>query len=502
MGELAYYASKISDNIGRTPEGFLVCKDVVLARTGWQDYEVRELPAEVLKGLGIDAGAGGTVQVYRDPAEVFRAATIASCEGKSITDNHPPGEQFVNPANVRELEYGHVENVRRGGTPLESGEEPLIGDLIVKREPLLSEIERGEKRELSCGYDYDLAIDGKRLVQRKIVINHVAVVPRGRAGAEARIKDAAPESQERKQAGSSSTGIRKETGKVTNLFKHLLGLGFKAYAADAETSPEKLAEAAEAIKGAKTAEKDAEPGGEVKPPVEVKKPAEEKPAPVEDKKPADDCRARYHAALDRMLDKHLAAAEDRRKAEDVDLNELADLFDEFFEEEGQEAEHQEGSEDAMPEGAEAGELAAIAEDIEGFEDENGFHPIRGSSGYKRTAAGEGRKKRRRAADQFIEPVNEEAAATPATDALEILRVLRPVVARSNDANVRRAFNAAHRQAYGTSRANGGGTYGAVAEASRRRAADVAVGDPNTERNKRLQEHYDRQGAGEKVEVKK
>jgi len=501
MGELDFYVSRISDNIGRTPEGFLVCKDVVLARTGWQDYEVRDLLrndedgrlAEVLKEFGIDAGAGGTVQVYRNPAEVFRAATIASCEGKSITDSHPPGEQFVNPTNVQRLEYGHVENVRRGGTPLESGDEPLIGDLIVKREPLLSEIERGEKRELSCGYDYNLAIDGKRLVQRKIVINHVAVVPRGRAGAEARIKDAAPESQERKQAGSSSTGIRKETGKVTNLFKHLLGLGFKAYAADAETSPEKLAEAAEAIKGAKTAEKDAEPGGEVKPPVEVKKPAEEKPAPVEDKKPADDCRARYHAALDRMLDKHLAAAEDKRKAEDVDLDELADLFDEFFEEEGEEAEHQEGAESEGPE---------IDEDIEGFENASGFHPIRGSEGYKRSAAGEGRKKRRRAADQFIEPVNEEAAATPATDALEILRVLRPVVARSNDANVRRAFNAAHRQAYGTSRANGGGTYAAVAEAGHRRAADVAAGDPNTERNKRLQEHYDRQGAGEKVEVKK
>lgn len=500
MGERAYYASKLSDNIGRTPEGFLICHNVVLARTGWQDYEIRELPADVVGSLGIDARDGGsTVAVYRDPSEVFRAATVASCEGKSITDNHPPGEQFVTPANVRDLEYGHVANVRRGNEPLDSGEEALVGDLIIKREPLLSEIESGQKRELSCGYDYDLTVDGKKLVQRNIVINHVAVVPRGRAGAEARIKDAAPESQVRSsEAGSSSTGNRKETGKVTNILRHLLGLGLKAYAADAD--PEKLAEAAEAVK-AKTAEKDEAPP-EPKP-----KPAEEKPAVVAAEKPkaedlhADEYRGRMHAALDCMLNRRAKSAEDKSAAEDVDLDELADLFDQFFEEESDEPEHQgEGEVEAGEGGPE------IAEDMEGFENASGFHPIRGSEGYKRGAAGEGRKKRRRAADQFIEPVSEDLeGVSVATDTLEILRrVLRPAVARSRDANVRRAYNAVSEalNPTRTSRINNGGTYAAVAAAGTRRAADARSGDANADRNQRLQEIYDRQSAGERVEVKK
>ena len=47
---LAYYGSVISENITETPEGFLICKNVPIARTGTQEY----LPCEIgLPGEGL-----------------------------------------------------------------------------------------------------------------------------------------------------------------------------------------------------------------------------------------------------------------------------------------------------------------------------------------------------------------------------------------------------------------------------------------------------------------
>ena len=38
----AYFGSRISDHMIRTPEGYLVCKDVPIARTGIQNYRGME----------------------------------------------------------------------------------------------------------------------------------------------------------------------------------------------------------------------------------------------------------------------------------------------------------------------------------------------------------------------------------------------------------------------------------------------------------------------------
>ena len=46
---LAYFGSRISENIAETPEGFLVCRSVPIARTGVQTY----LPEEI----GLPGGA-------------------------------------------------------------------------------------------------------------------------------------------------------------------------------------------------------------------------------------------------------------------------------------------------------------------------------------------------------------------------------------------------------------------------------------------------------------
>ena len=175
-----FFATKISENLARTPEGFLLARGVTIARTGFQRYEVHELPQDRVEALGITGN--GYVDVYRPPEQVFDPRTIASGEGKTITLFHPP--DFVGPENYRDFARGHIQNVHKGSEALESGEWPLVADLLVTDVGAIQAIDNGQ-RELSCGYEYDLGREGHVLVQTNIIINHLAIVPNGRAGPEA-----------------------------------------------------------------------------------------------------------------------------------------------------------------------------------------------------------------------------------------------------------------------------------------------------------------------------
>ena len=83
---MQYYGTRLSENISRRePEGYLLCLNVPVARTGVQEY----LPEE----LGItEGGVGppGMIPVYRPEEEVFSPETIASFEGMAVTNDHPP----------------------------------------------------------------------------------------------------------------------------------------------------------------------------------------------------------------------------------------------------------------------------------------------------------------------------------------------------------------------------------------------------------------------------
>ena len=54
---IAYYGSKISEHMTKTPEGFLICHDVPIARIGQQEYFAGE--------LGLDGDPDRLVQVQR-----------------------------------------------------------------------------------------------------------------------------------------------------------------------------------------------------------------------------------------------------------------------------------------------------------------------------------------------------------------------------------------------------------------------------------------------------
>ena len=175
---IAYYGSQISPHLVDTPEGFLICKDVPIARTGPQDYLARELQ--------LDGDPDRVITVQRYPEDVFEDATLASLEGKPVTDGHPP--ENVGPENYAAYTKGHVQNVRRDG-------DYIVADLYINDANLANEVRNNVKREVSCGYLCNYVPDGAGYKQSRIRGNHVAVVPKGRAGAAVAIKDAAPEAE-------------------------------------------------------------------------------------------------------------------------------------------------------------------------------------------------------------------------------------------------------------------------------------------------------------------
>lgn len=175
---LAYYGSTISPHIDRTPEGYLICRDVPINRTGTQTYLAHE--------LGLDGDPDRPVTVYRLEEDVFAPAAMASFEGKDITRGHPP--EMLTAENQSGYSRGHLEHVRRLG-------ENTVADLIVKDASLVSEVESGLLREVSCGYNcnFEPYMDGYK--QTHIIGNHLAIVPRGRAGRDVAIKDAATQAE-------------------------------------------------------------------------------------------------------------------------------------------------------------------------------------------------------------------------------------------------------------------------------------------------------------------
>ena len=175
--EIRYYGDKLSQRIAKTPEGFLICQDVPISRTGYQEYLAKELMDDPINGDKI-------IPVYRPAKEVFDIRSLASFEGKPVTNEHP--DEDVTPENYQQYSCGHVQNVHVG-----DGEDSnkVLADLYITDPTLIHLIENG-KREVSCGYYAEEKKDSDgRLYQTKIRGNHVAVVRSGRAGKRVCIRD-------------------------------------------------------------------------------------------------------------------------------------------------------------------------------------------------------------------------------------------------------------------------------------------------------------------------
>lgn len=173
---LAYYGYTISPNQIETGEGFLICRNVPIARTGSMDYLESELnPA---------GSSSKMVKVLRSPEEVFSEAALSSFEGKPVTNEHPP--ELLTPETYSLYAKGHAQNIRKG---VGEWEGHMMADLHIQDEALIREVQEG-KREISCGYDCVWSDNGDGTYsQHDIRGNHVAVVTRGRAGKNVAILD-------------------------------------------------------------------------------------------------------------------------------------------------------------------------------------------------------------------------------------------------------------------------------------------------------------------------
>lgn len=160
-----------------TPEGFVVCHDVPIARIGQQIYAAYEVPVE--------PNMVGEIFIDRPAEEVFREETVASFNGKPVTIEHP--SEFVSPDNWAALAQGVTMNAR-AGQGLDG--DVILADLLLTGRDAIKLVTDDGIREVSAGYEADYEqIEPGRGVQRNIIANHVALVAMGRCGSRCAIGD-------------------------------------------------------------------------------------------------------------------------------------------------------------------------------------------------------------------------------------------------------------------------------------------------------------------------
>lgn len=150
-----------------TPEGFLRA-GAVLTRAGPFDYLRSE--------IGLDGD--GTVTIDRTLETLMHPSTIGGLRGAPITLGHPEGG--VTPDNFQSVVVGAV-----AGEPRVLGN-AITGDVLISDRDALKRLDDGED-ELSIGYDFAIGADYRTV--GPLLINHVAIVPMGRAGSGVRIMD-------------------------------------------------------------------------------------------------------------------------------------------------------------------------------------------------------------------------------------------------------------------------------------------------------------------------
>lgn len=169
-GVLRYDRGDLKGSSTRTDEGYIRA-DAVVTRTGVFQYRNQD---------------GSIRRELRHPDEVFKQDSLSTMSMIPITDGHPPA-RLVNSDNARELTVGHV------GENINVDAPHIMASLAVTHADGVESVDLG-KRSLSLGYKVDLVkedgeYNGERYDYRQTNIryNHLALVPRGRAGPEAQL---------------------------------------------------------------------------------------------------------------------------------------------------------------------------------------------------------------------------------------------------------------------------------------------------------------------------
>lgn len=164
----------------KTAEGYLVATARV-ARTGVQEYLASELG-----DIAIKAGfqPNDIVRVNRPESEVFSDAALRSLTRVPVTVDHPPEQ--VTPENWSQYAVGEV-----GDAFARDGQWIVVSPMIKDSAGITAA--QSTHREISMGYTANIVEAADKGIadfeQQDIVYNHLSLVPRGRAGSQARIGD-------------------------------------------------------------------------------------------------------------------------------------------------------------------------------------------------------------------------------------------------------------------------------------------------------------------------
>ena len=131
---------------------------------------------------------GTIVREFRPPGEVFKDDSMETLKGVPLTNRHPV--ELVDSKNAKKFMVGFTSDI------VEKHDDKVSSSVTITDEGTIREVENEGLREVSCGYTCDLEFtpgrtdDGEEFdaIQRNIQYNHLAIVDRGGAGPDVRLR--------------------------------------------------------------------------------------------------------------------------------------------------------------------------------------------------------------------------------------------------------------------------------------------------------------------------
>lgn len=130
---------------------------------------------------------GSLRRELRPEDEVFKQESLKTLAEVPLTNDHPP--VLLDSKNTRQYAVGFT------GAEVKRTEDKVAINLTVTDDVTIGQVMEGGKQELSCGYFCDIEFKSGMwngiaydAIQRNIAYNHLAVVERGRAGPDVKIK--------------------------------------------------------------------------------------------------------------------------------------------------------------------------------------------------------------------------------------------------------------------------------------------------------------------------
>lgn len=184
----------------KTPQGFLICKDVTLAKPMVKEYYAGEL------GIVDGYEATDVIGIYTPSDVLFGQSVIDGFTASDVVMMHPKGNQ-LNSDNYKDHVIGTAKNVRA-----DNGY--LVADLTIKDKWAIEAIEHDDIKQISLGYAAELDMTAGTTETGQayhgqwvgMVADHVAVVREGRCGDDCKIGD--------KQTVKTEQGMKVKIGNL------------------------------------------------------------------------------------------------------------------------------------------------------------------------------------------------------------------------------------------------------------------------------------------------